>query len=51
MEERLLLAFHKDSWLREKKVIMLQDLKNENFIELIPGGSIRMISDRKFNEL
>lgn len=51
MEERLMLAFHKDSWLREKKVIMLQDLKNENSIELIPGGSIRMISDRKFNEL
>lgn len=48
MDEKIVLAFHKDSWLREKEIISLEDISNENFIMLKEGGSIRMISDQIF---
>lgn len=48
MDEKILLAFHKDSWLKDRKVVSLEDIANENFIMLREGGSIRMISDQIF---
>lgn len=50
MDEKIFLAFHKDSWLREKEVVSLEDIRNENFIMLKEGGSLRMIAGQKFRE-
>jgi len=51
MDERLLLACPKDSPLAKKSLVTLDDLRNEDFIELKAGGSIRLISDKKFKEM
>ena len=50
MDEKLLLAFHKDSWLSEKETVSLEDIRDENFVMLKEGGSIRMISDQNFKK-
>lgn len=50
MDEEIFLAFHKDSWLSQKKTVTLEDIRHENFIMLKEGGSIRMICDQKFRE-
>ncbi len=51
MTECLLVAVHKGSSLGEKECVTLDDLQDENFVMLKQGGSIRMLSDRKFKEL
>lgn len=51
MDEELLLACRRDSRLAEKKRITLSDLSNEDFIALKEGGSLREISDKRFQEL
>ena len=43
--------FRRDSRLAEKKRITLSDLSNEDFIALKEGGSLREISDKRFQEL
>lgn len=50
MEEPLYLAFHKSSRLKELKGITFSDIKNERFVMLRSGGSIRMISDAIFEK-
>lgn len=51
MDEQLFLAFRRDSWLREKESISLEDIRKENFIMLKEGGSLRMISDQNFKKV
>lgn len=48
MEEPLLLAFHQSSKLKKLKEVTFSDLRNEKFIMLRRGGSIRTISDAIF---
>ena len=50
MEEPLCLAFHKDSWLRNMEKVRLSDIRNEKFVMLRSGGSIRTISDAIFEK-
>ena len=50
MEEPLCLAFHKDSWLRNLEKVKLSDIRNEKFVMLRSGGSIRTISDAIFEK-
>ncbi len=50
MEEPLYLAFHKSSRLKELKEINFSDIKNERFVMLRSGGSIRTISDAIFEK-
>ena len=50
MEEPLYLAFHKSSRLKELKEITFSDIKNERFVMLRSGGSIRTISDAIFEK-
>lgn len=50
MEEPLCLAFHKDSWLRNVEKVRLSDIRNEKFVMLRSGGSIRTISDAIFEK-
>lgn len=51
MDEDLLLACRKDSKLAQKDIIKLEDLRSEDFIQLKAGGSIRLLSDKKFKEM
>lgn len=51
MDEELLLACKKSSPLAKKGLVTLNDLRDEDFIELKAGGSIRLISDKKFKEM
>lgn len=44
------LAFHKDSWLSNMEKIKLSDIRNEKFVMLRSGGSIRTISDAIFEK-
>ena len=50
MEEPLYLAFHKSSRLKELKKITFSDIRNERFVMLRSGGSIRTISDAIFEK-
>ncbi len=50
MEEPLYLAFHKDSWLRNMEKVRLSDIRNEQFVMLRSGGSIRTISEAIFEK-
>ena len=50
MEEPLCLAFHKDSWLKNLEKVKLSDIRNEKFVMLRGGGSIRTISDAIFEK-
>lgn len=50
MEEPLYLAFHKSSRLKELTKITFSDIRNERFVMLRSGGSIRTISDAIFEK-
>lgn len=50
MDEPLLLAVHKSSRLAGLERVSLEDVRQENFLVLKAGGSIRMLSDKKFEE-
>ncbi|MEY8352080.1 LysR family transcriptional regulator [Lachnospiraceae bacterium 54-53] len=51
LEEQICLAMPDTSWLAGKDIITLEDLKNEKFILLSRGLSLRDIADKRFQEM
>lgn len=51
LEEQICLAVPDTSWLAEKEMVSLEDLKNEKFILLSNGLSLRDIADKRFQEM
>ena len=48
LQERILLAAHKDSRIAQKQSVTLRDLENEVFIFLRKGTNLRDLADKRF---
>ncbi len=48
LQERILLAVHKDSWIANRQSVSLRDLEEEIFISLRKGTNLRDLADKRF---
>lgn len=51
LEEEICLAVPDSSWLASADIVSLKDLKNEKFILLSKGLSLRDVADKRFKEM